>query len=168
MSTVSGDPVNDALIRLRTLCDDLQKSGMRSEQVLVLDPDELDRRYASAYASWERRDIDCAVAEFSELILHCPQDLRFQFSFACVLKHFGEYQRALVLFNSILQRRADDPFTIYQAAECLIALREHDAARDALNAVRDICYVHAGQDVKYNFLREQAMRLLQENTFMEV
>lgn len=119
-------------------------------------PDELERLYERAYHAWNRGECDEATELFAFLALQQPLDRRFPFAFACALKEQGEYRHALTLFSQTLAMQANDPFAPFHIAECLQALGETDAARDALDAVIALCFGQAEQDPRYDALRQRA------------
>ncbi|MGH1391319.1 MAG: SycD/LcrH family type III secretion system chaperone [Aeromonas jandaei] len=119
-------------------------------------PAELEALYERAYHAWNRGECDEATELFAFLALQQPLDRRFPFAFACALKEQGEYRHALTLFSQTLAMQANDPFAPFHIAECLQALGETDAARDALDAVIALCFGQAEQDPRYDALRQRA------------
>lgn len=121
---------------------------------------ELNAIYTRGYQAWNAGDLESATADFAYLALQQPLERRFLFAFACALKQQGEYHHALTLFTHTLAMQANDPFASFHIAECLLALNETDAARDALDATQALCYGQADQDPRYDSLRQKAERLL--------
>jgi len=119
-------------------------------------PAELETLYERGYHAWNRGECDEATELFAFLALQQPLDRRFPFAFACALKEQGEYRHALALFSQTLAMQANDPFAPFHIAECLQALGETDAARDALDAVIALCFGQAEQDPRYDALRQRA------------
>jgi tetratricopeptide (TPR) repeat protein len=100
----------------------------------------LERIYARGYDAWNAGDQVSATSDFGLLTLLQPLDRRFHFAFACGLQSQGEWRHALTFFNYALSMQADDPFVAFHIGECLQSLEAFDAARDAFEAVRSLCY----------------------------
>ncbi|WFN95573.1 tetratricopeptide repeat protein [Edwardsiella ictaluri] len=122
--------------------------------------DEMEASYARGCQALNDGDIHGATAAFAYLSLQQPLERRFTFAFACVLQQQQEYRQALTLFSYSLALQANDPFTPFHMAECLFALREPDAAMDALDATIALCYGQADDNPHYTLLRQRAQSLL--------
>ncbi|WHP81113.1 CDC27 family protein [Edwardsiella anguillarum] len=122
--------------------------------------DEMEASYARGCQALNDGDIHEATATFAFLSLQQPLERRFTFAFACVLLQQQEYHQALTLFSYSLALQANDPFTPFHMAECLFALREPDAAMDALDATIALCYGQADANPRYTPLRQRAQDLL--------
>ena len=123
-------------------------------------PAELEAVYERGYHAWNAGDLDSATTSFAFLALQQPLDRRFLFAFACALQQQGEFRHALTFFGYTVAMQANDPFAPFRVAECLLALGEVDAARDALDAVAALCYGQADADPRYDALRQRAEALL--------
>lgn len=121
---------------------------------------KLEDLYHRGYCCLNENNLDEATATFAFLALQQPMDRRFLFAFACTLKLQKEYRQALSLFSHTFVMQANDPFAPFHMAECLQALNEPDAAKDALNTVISLCYGQSDNDPRYDPLRQQAQTLL--------
>ncbi|PHV12417.1 tetratricopeptide repeat protein [Chitinimonas sp. BJB300] len=102
--------------------------------------DALEVIYHRGYTAWCADNIDQAISDFGFLVLHQPMDYRFHFAFASALHQQGEVTNALNFYGYAAAMKANEPGIIYRIAECLYALDEVDATRDALDAVILLCY----------------------------
>lgn len=120
----------------------------------------LEEIYERAYNDWNAGDTERATAGFAFLLLQQPLDRRFHFAFGCALKHQGEFRKALTYFGYATVMQANDPYSCFHIAECLQALNEIDAARDALDACIALCYGQIDNNQHYDSLRQRAENLL--------
>ncbi|WP_199153208.1 SycD/LcrH family type III secretion system chaperone [Chromobacterium sp. ASV23] len=123
---------------------------------------ELEAIYERGYRAWSAGDLDSATADFAFLALQQPLDRRFLFAFACALKRHGEFRHALTFFGYSVAMQANDPFATFHIAECLLAMDELNAARDALDTTIALCYGQADADPRFTPLRQRAENMLDD------
>lgn len=122
---------------------------------------DLEAMYKNGYDAWESGDLQSAADSFAMLTMLKPEDYRFAFAFGCVLKYSHQYLYALSLFKQALLLEPEYPFITFHIAECMLALKEIEAARDALDTTIELCFNHTDH-LEYASLREKAYNLLQK------
>ena len=80
-----------------------------------------------------------AVKAFAFLVMNDPYERRFVKAYAHALQMARNYQDALTYYALASVMDLTDPVTPFHAAECLIALRQPDEARKALETVQALC-----------------------------
>lgn len=145
--------------KLRQLIDDLLAGKTTLAEQNGLDTQALETIYAEGYEAWQAGDIAHATAAFRMLSMQQPLDRRFPFAYACALQRLGQWRDALHYFRVAMAMEASEPYAILHSAECLIELRETDAARDALMMVIALCHGQS-EILAYDPARLTAQELL--------
>jgi tetratricopeptide (TPR) repeat protein len=78
------------------------------------------------------------------LITHQPWDRRFVFAFALCLQQLGDYSAAARHFSEAYTMDMTDAGCAYRIGECMEALRDFDAAREAYKSALDLSFIGTG------------------------
>lgn len=145
--------------KLRQLFDDLLAGKTTLAEQNGLDAQALETIYADGYEAWQRGDIAHATSAFRMLAMQQPLDRRFPFAYACALQRQGQWREALNFFRAAVAMEATEPYAVLHSAECLIELRETEAARHALMLVIALCRGQS-DNLSYDPARVSAQDLL--------
>lgn len=125
------------------------------KKALELSPDEV---YARGYAAWQQQDYDCALVDFSWLVMTQPWSWRAHIALAGVLMMQKEYVPAMNHYRYALMLDACHPEPVYQIAVCLKATGEISEARVALQTALTMSY----EDPSYSSVRANAEQMLSQ------
>ena len=78
------------------------------------------------------------------LVTHQPWDRRFVFAFALCLQQLGQYETAARHFSEAYIMDATDAGCAYRIGECMEAMGDADAAREAYKSALDLSYIGSG------------------------
>jgi type III secretion system low calcium response chaperone LcrH/SycD len=140
----------------KIVADVLQgKTVMGAE--LGLEQNDLEAIYAVAYNVYASGKYGEAVKLFGILSLLDPADYRFVFGGASSFQMMGEYLAASVYFQLAGGLDPANPAPMLHTAECLLALKDREGAKAAL----DHALERAGDKAEYKAMRQKAEVMLE-------
>ncbi|PKH21810.1 CesD/SycD/LcrH family type III secretion system chaperone [Enterobacterales bacterium CwR94] len=142
--------------RAKDECFALLEGKVSMNQLCNISDTELETLYCEGYNAWNNGDIETAAQRFAFVAMQRPNDRRFIFAFACVLKQAECWASALSLYGYAIAMQADDPYAVFHVAECLQAVGNIEGARDALDATISLCFYQAMENPAYADLRQAA------------
>ncbi|MCI3204246.1 hypothetical protein DBA20_04650 [Pandoraea capi] len=120
------------------------------------DASQCDAAYRCGYGAFERGDFAHAIECFAPLLSACPLTADYAVALALSVQRYGEPKVALPLFMAAALMDEDAPGPMYRVGECLVELRQFDAARRAMKEALHRC---DGQP-KYVGVRNAALQMM--------
>ena len=140
----------------KIVADVLQgKTVMRAE--LGLEQNDLEAIYAVTYNVYTSGKYAEAMKLFGILSLLDPTDYRFVFGGASCQQMMGEYLAASVYFQLAGGLDPENPAPMLHTAECLLALKDKDGARAALEHALE----RAGGKAEHQAMKKKAEVMLE-------
>lgn len=94
--------------------------------------DEIEQIYEAGKEHYLSGRYDESIIHFTFLVMQCPSDKYFHLGLGLALYENKNYTQALTFLSYALFMDPTDPGPSYAMAQCLLALNEYEAARDAL------------------------------------
>ena len=154
-ATTTPDPTGEE--RLARIVHDVLsgQSVMRAE--LGLEQNDLEAIYAVTYNVYTSGKYAEAMKLFGVLSLLDPTDYRFVFGGASCLQMMGEYLTASIYFQLAGGLDTTSPAPMLHTAECLLALKDKDGARAALEHALE----RAGDKAEHKAMKQKAEVMLE-------
>ncbi|VVE65546.1 hypothetical protein PCA31118_02048 [Pandoraea captiosa] len=120
------------------------------------DASQCDAVYRCGYGAFERGDFAQAIECFAPLLSACPLVADYAVALALSMQRHGAPKAALPLFMAAALMDEQAPGPMYRVGECLVELRQFDAAGRAMKETLHRC---AAQP-KYAIVRNAALRMM--------
>ncbi|WP_246179499.1 tetratricopeptide repeat protein [Pandoraea aquatica] len=153
-STSVAGKIDEALAAVRDA--EAQREAMDLPRPGEWDAAQCDAVYRCGYGAFERGDFVQAIECFAPLLSACPLEADYAVALALSMQRQGEPEAALPLFMAAALMDQDAPGPMYRVGECLIELRQFDAASQALKQTMARC----GGEPRYANVRNVALKLI--------
>lgn len=98
--------------------------------------EELEALYAKGYIEYSAQQFDKALTTFSYLAYLKTDEKKYLVAFAATLHAMKDYEKALQYYALAQNLDLRDPIITFHIIECLVALKKH---QDALEALDILC-----------------------------
>ncbi len=132
MSEATPTPLAESEERLAKIVTDVLQGKTLMKAELGLEQNDIEAIYAVTYNVYSSGKYAEAMKLFGILSLLDPTDFRFVFGGASCLQMMGEYLTASVYFQLAGGLDTENPAPMLHTAECLLALKDKDGAKAAL------------------------------------
>ncbi len=139
-----------------------QQAAMGMPSPGAWDATQCDAAYRCGYGAYERGDYAQAIECFAPLLSACPLQADYAVALALSVQRLGEPKAALSLFMAAALLDEASPGPMYRVGECLIELRQFDAAYRAMKETLHRC---AGRP-QYANVGNAARRMMARVSFM--
>lgn len=119
--------------------------GVTPAQLAGLTPLQLEAIYGLAVDDMGAGRLDAALERMGFLVQHDPWERRYQVGLAHVLQALGQWEAAGRFYAQALLTDATDAACAYRAGECLQALGDAEAAREAFETAVALSWIAPGQ-----------------------
>ncbi len=136
--------------------DALLLHGVTPAQLAGISTDELEAIYGLALEDLSASRFDDAIDRLAFLVQQNPWERRYQVAFAHGLQSVGQWEAAGRFYAEALLTDGTDALCAFRAGECLGAMGEKDAAREAFETAVKLSWIEPGQPA----VREAALRRL--------
>lgn len=117
---------------------------------------EMEAMYTVAYNLFQNAKYDDAAKCFCLLSMFDPLQYKYMFGIASCFHMKSEYEMASMYYVMSSALDEDQPAPFLHAAECLIAMKDNDAAKDSLR----ITLARAGEASHFAPIRQRAEVML--------
>lgn len=156
-TTVDREPLSESEERLAEMVTKVLKGETVMRAELGLGSDEMEALYAVTYNVYQSGKYTDAVKLFGVLSMLDPTDYRFVFGGASSLQMLGEYLMASMYFQLAAGLDQENPAPMLHTAECMLALKDRDGAKFALQQTVE----RAGDKAEYTPMRQKAEVMLE-------
>lgn len=132
--------------------------GATPAQLAGISADQLEAVYSLALADLAEARFDDAIERLAFLVQQDPWERRYQVAYAHALQSVGQWAAAGRFYAEALLSDATDALCAYRAGECLGAMGELEAAREAFETAVKLSWIEPGQTA----VREAALQRLDQ------
>ena len=139
LAEISALPESDAKWqKIEDLATNLFEEGASLGAIRGFTVDEIEAAYHMAYGLYQQRRYDEAVKLFQYFSMHEHTDRRFWMGWAACLQKLKKYDAAIKAYGVATMLDMGQPDGPFHAAECYIAMRDWDKAKQSLETVLTI------------------------------
>lgn len=142
------------------MADAIMNHGVTPADMHGITPRHLAAVYALAREKLQAGRLDEALDDLVFLVQHAPGEFHHQFAFAWCLHQLGQLEDAGNHYAQALTLEPTDALCVYRMGECLAAMGDLPAAREAFDA----CVKLSWLEPRYVHVREQAQQRLDQIT----
>ena len=158
LAEISALPESDAKWqKIEDLATNLFEEGVSLGTIKGFTVDEIEAAYHMAYGLYQQRRFSEAVKLFQYFAIHEHTDRRFWMGWAACLQKLKKYEPAIKAYSVATMLDVGQPDGPFHAAECYIAMKDWDNAKQSLETVLTIA---KGEDA-HTAYAERAVNLIE-------
>ena len=139
LAEISVLPESDAKWqKIEDLAVNLFEEGAPLGAIKGFTADEIEAAYHMAYGLYQQRRFDEALKLFQYFSMYEHTDRRFWMGWAACLQKLKKYESAIKAYSVATMLDVGQPDGPFHAAECYIAMRDWDKAKQSLETVLTI------------------------------
>ena len=158
LAEISALPESDAKWqKIEDLATNLFEEGASLGTIKGFTVDEIEAAYHMAYGLYQQRRFSEAVKLFQYFAIHEHTDRRFWMGWAACLQKLKKYEPAIKAYSVATMLDVGQPDGPFHAAECYIAMKDWDNAKQSLETVLTVA---EGEDAHAAYA-ERAVNLIE-------